>query len=819
MSALRRLHWLVGICAWLASSACGGAGSRAEHAETQARAAAEARRPELVRAGGAATLAVPRATEGALVLALFVDAGSRDATTPQLATATAWIAAARAEGVRVRVEPDGTEWSLPCTRARLAQCASQLAGVLATRAPDDAELAQVREAIVTARRAAASDDARTADALALAGVLGDGAAGAFGRAEDDAQLTVAAITSFAAAHYGPSRALFVGAGDVGADALREAVSAAMSNAPAAAETRAERESADNVPSRERVRVLVSESNAVSVALRVSSAARARAIAARLADEADDLSVFAFPMRHGGAVLLRASPEARTERTVAASVTRLVAMLETARREVDAAATNTSSAPDALAALATAYGRAFLTDDVRPGSSGHDTASAETDSSIAVGAVVLGGRAPSARVPDPDGVLARETLTTASRARELALVGATPQLRGPVTTHAASVVLANGARIEVRALPGAGTMALAVRFSFDAAGEPPSLLGRTALVATALVEACGAEARADDVELHPLIDARSFGVVATGRTVDALLRTLRCALEVTLDDAAVEYARRVLIAALDPRVDAAEHARTLAARAIAPETPALIAPGGDPDRIGGVPTRELRTLLTDARRGARLAVALAGDVDAADASARVGRRLATLAAGAVVTPHRAADVAADDLLAATWRGPGVRVVATLRGDPAEAHAADAVDARAFALALAERLAAAPGVRFVAADGDVVAGPVAWVALDVDEVALAAFPLTLRLACAALGVGAAGEQVVAGVRARIVEQMAAALASPAVVASELAAARIEGRTTRLAARPSDGLARVVDALASARPHFVIARPAGTAGAPAL
>gem|GEM_PF-2171111 len=840
LRALRCAGAVVATCALLSSVGCGATTTRASEAETRhARRAAAARQPELERAGGAATLAVPRATDGAVTLALFVDAGSRDATPPQLATAVAWLAAARTEGVRVRVEPDGTEWSVSCTPARLLECAAQLAGVLATREVDEAELLRVRGAIVDARRRALTDDVRTADGLALRGVIGEAGGGAFGRVEDDARLSAANVARFADAHYGPSRALFVAAGDVDGATLRAAVAAALASAPAASAARGERAAspagarADTGPSAqaaEPVRVTVSESDAVGVALRVGSVRRAGAIAARMnAQRYAEVGVgvrdgahaggvrgtaIGFGVRGHGVVLARRAGDARSFGGVSAWVAQLVAALEIARRETDDAA-DAPTPPDALDVLARSYGRAFMIGDMQ-------TTDASADSAIAVGVVVRGGRAPSVRVPDPDAALARETTTAAMRARAAALASADAPVRGSVTARSASVALTNGARIEVRGLPGATVRALAVRFSADAAGEPTGVLGRAALAAEALVAACVDGARHDDTSLQPVVDARSFGFVATAHEEAALLRALHCALEVSPDDAAIEDARHVLVASLDVRVDPVAHAQSLAARALAPETPAVIAPRGEPDRVGSVPIGEVRAMLVGARRGARIAVALAGDVDVSASSARLGRRLAALDAGALGAPQRVAAAAIDDVVAATWRGPGVRVVVTLRAEPAELRGADVagtatgIDARAAALALGEQLSAAPGARFVAAGGELgAAGAFAWIALDVDEDALAALPSAVRRATALLGAGAVGDAAVRSVRARLAERHAEALAAPALVASALAAARIDGGSTVLAPASDAALGRVVDALMSARVRYVIARPAGSAG----
>src|SRR5262245_4588615 len=79
----------------------------------------------LVRhAGDGPSVAVwPRATGKLTRLALWIDAGSRDAQPPQVATLAGWLAAeAAGPDVHALVEPEGTELALWCPKDDLARC-------------------------------------------------------------------------------------------------------------------------------------------------------------------------------------------------------------------------------------------------------------------------------------------------------------------------------------------------------------------------------------------------------------------------------------------------------------------------------------------------------------------------------------------------------------------------------------------------------------------------------------------------------------------------------------------------------------------------
>jgi len=762
-----------------------------------------------LRVHGARAVALPRAVEGAVYVALFVDAGWRDATPPQLATVAASVAAARQPGVRARVEPDLTEWSVVCTRVRLDACVAQLASVLALRGTTDTEALAARREMIDARRVALADEGRTADGLAFAAMWALPHAGAFGEVDDDA-LDGGAITRFASAHYGPSRALVVAAGDVDESALQSALSRALAAAPEATATRREGTTTRR-NDRAAVRVRVGETDVVSVALRVPDASLARAIAARAEAENtnENMELSAVPLRDGGAVLARCTGVRRDVDTLAREAADAFARIDTARREVTRA--SRAETPDALDALARTYGRAFATGDVWPASAHADVAAdgLGTTGYVGIGVVVRGARHRPVRGTDPDVALARETETRIRTAIEQARRA----LDGAEDASTARGTLANGARLGVQRTPGATTHALAVRFAVDHGAEPAALLGRAALTAEALGVACRESASRGGVTLSPRTTRGSFGLLATGPSDDALMVLLRCALHASPDEAEVDEARRRRIDALSPIAAPEQHARILAARALTPSTPALLAPEGSADGIAAVPDAEVRALLDDARRGARVHVMWAGDGE--PPLAALARRLATLEAGTPGADTAPGGASVDEVMAAPWRGPGLRATVALRAAaPLASTSPQAAEqtARAFARVLAARLGEAPGLRVVAADGAAPGADVvtAWVSLDLDEAALEALPATLRIRLTALADARVGRDAIADAYTRDEATLAAALAVPAVVADRGVLALAPMRETRVTPISHQPLAEVVDALAAAPWRVVVARP---------
>ncbi|MEY4579218.1 MAG: hypothetical protein RL701_3921, partial [Pseudomonadota bacterium] len=166
--------------------------------------------------GGVRIASLPRATPGVVRLALYVDAGSRDAALPQTATLAAWLAAESAGSqLEATAFPDSTEIALACTTDGLQRCLTQLAAALAFRDPSPAALSAARQRLRDGlRRALARDKHEGVDRLALHALLGAAAQGFFPLGTADADLTAAgdAVQTFLRDHYGPTRVIVVAAG-------------------------------------------------------------------------------------------------------------------------------------------------------------------------------------------------------------------------------------------------------------------------------------------------------------------------------------------------------------------------------------------------------------------------------------------------------------------------------------------------------------------------------------------------------------------------------------------------------------------------------
>ncbi|HTU58464.1 MAG TPA: hypothetical protein VMF89_08520, partial [Polyangiales bacterium] len=188
---------------------------------------------------------LPRATPSVVWLALYIDAGSRDAVLPETATLSARLAAERVgAGAAATVFPDVTELSLSCQASELKLCVQRLASGLTTRDPDAAALATARSRLRDdQRRALAAEPDSELDALAVEALLGDQSRSFFplGRVDSDLVAASKAVPDFLSHHYGPERALLVAAGDIGPNALMDLATSAFEGSPRALEARSERE--------------------------------------------------------------------------------------------------------------------------------------------------------------------------------------------------------------------------------------------------------------------------------------------------------------------------------------------------------------------------------------------------------------------------------------------------------------------------------------------------------------------------------------------------------------------------------------------------
>ena len=341
------------------------------HREPPARSAAHLPSHVLDRgAAGTQIVTLPRASAGVLRLALYIDAGSRDASPPQAATIAAWIAAGGGE-IQATVYPDVTELSLPCQRSALSACIDSLARALSRRDPTAAELERARIRLRDAQRQAlARDPLRGLDTQALQALLGadaesycalaqPAAAAPGGESDEDGPARSAAHAGeFLRDHYGPGRVLLVAAGDVEPAQMRDEVERAFAQLPAAARTRQVRQLRSEREPELRVDFDTQAALALAIAgrdetqLKAVVGALARALAQ--ADPPSDLAGSLFAVRGGALALLRV-------RSVDTELALERALRELARLRVEAPdPAKRSALSDDLTTSSRRFGFAFAT---------------------------------------------------------------------------------------------------------------------------------------------------------------------------------------------------------------------------------------------------------------------------------------------------------------------------------------------------------------------------------------------------------------------------------------------------------------------------
>ncbi|MBW2461759.1 MAG: hypothetical protein JRH11_08935 [Deltaproteobacteria bacterium] len=691
--------------------------------------------------GGTRLVAIPRSTDGLVHLALYLDAGSRDADPPQVATAAAWSVSATG-GATGRVLPEGTVFEIEFESDEVVRCVEALGSLLARRSVDVEELTASQERLRASRRRAHTDEGRAADLLALEALFGDGGEGfsPLGDAEDDARVTREAVEGFLRDHYGPSRALIVAAGDFDRGTLRDAIVEHFDGSPGAREQRGR--GAPVAAPGVRSRVSIGDRNVVTGALRTNdagsamSAARAVEAAARgTFGPRAQVRAHGFGVRGGGLVLVRIV-HLRPPRASRRAVTAL------GRVALEAGPPDPLSVPSDPRIAARIVGSAWLAGEGAGEDNRQDNRATET--AIGVGVVALGGRGDRRRgaSDDPDAALQAQVEERVQRTTTEAFAQLTPELRGEVNEASASVTLAgNGARIDVRRRSDDVDVAIAVRFLGGAGSEPTTLHGREALLARLAATACGGlessalrqRLRELSATITPLVDAATGGMVVHGpkEHAEALIDlTLDCALSPSLRSADLVEARLVAIGAVDGGAAAA-------GLALAPGAPGAVAPLGSVGTLQSVGAPALRRQLRATRVGARTAVAIVGDIAVEEAVGRVARRISGLDAGRLPQAPTLGEPVTNGPLAFDHPGDVPRVVIGLiasgPGRP------DASAARAFARSLANELGRRPGVAPVEANAEEIA-EATWVTvtLDVAEANLDALPTYLgRAAEAAAG----------------------------------------------------------------------------------
>ncbi|MCG8556524.1 MAG: hypothetical protein MJD61_14715 [Proteobacteria bacterium] len=762
---------------------------------------------------GPRTVVVRRATGNALHLSLWVDAGSRDAEPPELATLAVWLASERAgQGVRGRAFADASELALTCERQALTQCLRRLARGLGTRQVSEEALQIVRNRLDAARRKAAKDPVRAADALALHALFGRHGAGfqPLGRAR--VATRPQAVSSFLARHYGRRRALVVAVGDLAADVLAARARLSLASLPRASAGRAQR----RLPVRGGVEVMLGGRTLVSVAVATPELASAANLASALAhlghavpietlDGLKALSAHALPVRGGALALARfaAYEPVGAARELAFHAARL-------RHEP----------PPAVPLAPPSGGASVLSEWVglrwaaRPQRGAHPPELVPT--AIGLGLVAAGRDQGSPKNRDPDAAERVRLRSAARRAVTHAQAHADPEWSGTMDERSASLRLSNGAGVEVRHVAASDHVAVNVRFAGGAGEEPASLHGRTALLATLSASACtqAAAQSTTSATFRPLVEATSWGITASApgaRWAQAIDMVLRCALHPPLAATRIARARLRLRERLGPRGSPAWHA-SQAARLIAPLTPALCAPWGSSARLNAVSRRDLELLVRTAATGARVSVAAVGSLPAEQAALRIARRLSRLPDGTAAPPQVLGE-AARGLLTSVWSGPHARVVVAWRTLGPNLHRGGGLGARTFADRMARALRERPGVRSVWQLG--VSGP--WgagaaVGLDAEDAALSRLDITVAEIADRLD----RPQLQARVRRAHADRMRhwhLRSALPEAKAERLAEARLAGSGIE----PSAEVAlRTLEHLFGTSPRFVIAREKGEAPA---
>jgi len=625
------------VLALAALHACGG--SAASLVVPQARSAAKLPHHvfETTREG-MRIASLPRATPSVVWLALYIDAGSRDAALPETATLSARLAAERVgPSAAATVFPDVTELSLSCQASELKLCVERLASALATRDPESAALATARSRLRDdQRRALAAEPDSELDALAIEALLGAQSRSFFplGRVDSDLVAAGKAVPEFLSHHYGPERALLVAAGDIGPNALMDLATSAFAGSPRALEPRGEREL---VP-------------AARAKLAVSFDAKS---AATLALAGEDESSLRDATQTLTTVLAQIEPKASVKGHVFAARSGALAVLrlrgtdsELALREAARAlarmqrepqrATPPVAKPDDLRSSARELGLAF---GAEGGAGPH---ALHFGAALALAAEPDGGPADMKRQAEREQARREH----AQNQFEEAIDQADPALKGEQDDYVAAVQLKNGARIDVQFMQGS-SVAVAIRIANGAASDPPSMHGRAALLATLTSMYCagmGPELLQGRFEqlgatLSTRVDAESYGAllrVPKEHFEAATELLLRCVRTPSRNPAhLVEASTR-----LQQQLKSTEHGLTLRARTadlLSPKAPGPLAPWGDPNRIPNLQARELEQALRDNGVGDRWAIGVVGPVEVRSSTSFLARRLADLAA----TPRTAA----------------------------------------------------------------------------------------------------------------------------------------------------------------------------------
>ncbi|MBN1655798.1 MAG: hypothetical protein JXA30_18680 [Deltaproteobacteria bacterium] len=616
-------------------------------------------------------LFVDKPTPGLVQLSLWVDAGSRDAAPPQVATVAAWVAARRAgSDVQAYVLPDGIEFSLLCESREITRCLFRMSRALASRNPGEKEVQQARSKLEKARLAAESkDQGRAADRLAITALFGSGADAFFplGQIEADEGVTKASVGDFLANHFGPSRALLVAVGKLQVSELSRVVQDNFSINPqarsqrakrlfdcASAEVRAEIGGVDEV-------TISAVAPDLASAVALGRSVNLSLLSAGFASPIKPVS-HAFQLRGGALVTIRLSKVSD-----AISLVRYAAS-EFFRLRIEGVEMRSAvSAADSPKELARTLGSRWCSQEERSNQGRYG---------LGVGVIASGGRADRLKSDAPDDGYKKRLQASLQQALKAAKAIADPKLQGSIREDRASLAAANGASIKVEKRTG-DNIAVAVRFAKGAESEPKAVHGRTALLATLATISCRGfpaellktRLREIDACIIPMVDSDSWGVVVTAPKKNwrqAVDIAMACALRPSTRSQDIAYARLRLLEKFRGEATSFRFA-SQAGLLISPASPGWVAPWGSPDSVANISSRELNRAVRDSVFGEAATIAAVGNLPVGQTARRIARRVAHLPKGLLPKAEAPSDARSflladrspdSDIWAViAWRSPG------------------------------------------------------------------------------------------------------------------------------------------------------------------
>ena len=779
------LGWFV--AATLLTMACG-----SSHRPIEA-SSAPANLPQ-VEPSGLHVVTVARATPNLVQLSLWIDAGTRDANPPQLATVSAWAAAARSgTNVHARVLPDGTEFSIECAADETRACVERLAQVLSTRSVDAPTVTKLIARLAQQRAEAELDGRVLAERHALEAALGP-AASAFlpwGELVNDTRVSVESIGAFLADHFGPERALLVVAGDIRAALLQNGINAEFSHLPRARRPRDTR-ALDLEDAGTTVRMERASSGWVAIAVAGHDRADVvRSLGALSGIWGGSTSARWMAVRGGAVAVASMATGSPTEPVRSA----LLALTEP--RAV-AGGSNLGAPRDDLVALSQQAGLKFCAPDTEP----------PTATTLRAGlAATLADEARGG--PGNESRNDARALNTQQELQRLVVeISRAPSVRGQIGEQAANVVLQNGARLVVQRRDS-HSVGIAIRFLARTSEETPATHGRIALLSLLSSQACegiGAGAlsvrlRMLGASLHPTLDRGGYGLQITApkdRWRETLELVSHCALRPLLNRRVFRDAQARLLEELDPR---SPHGRSASVAAqLTPSRPGAVAPWGS-TTTSLLDLDAVVRLHREVAVGARVALSVVGDVPVADVVSAAARPLARLVPGALAHSAAPTPVAPGVAALAGEESPAALIAFRLDGPDL-----DTTGARAFAAVLGHALGQQPSIQVTWLDGGAWNhGAWAAVAVALPLETLETLDATVRSALQAMSAAEGGlevEQVVTHAIRRQVRM----LAEPIHEAQSLVTRALDGGD--MAVERTRAM-RTLETFLQTSPHYLVSR----------